>query len=940
MIAAEEIRAMVDPEQTAGYYSMIAAEQRLRDAGYGDKFILAQEDDDDDNDDLKMDDEIKCAPWHTTRAYVQAMKGKCLLQLTGPADPTGPAQEGFSYVRIPNKPTNKEEQEQQPKRTVTGTDADLRRLPLKDAKAILRKNGVPEEEIKKLSRWEVIDVVRTLATEKGKGGEEGQDSFKFSRGNRFSIAEHQERYREDCQRIFEVQNKVLASNEVLSSDEAESSEEEEDDDLDEMGKNIENMLSNKKTSNQFMREREEQERRSLKQMMEKGDSESRKKKKDDEDDGDDDIGGPNKVLRITRTFKNADGKEYTRTELVRKPLVIETYVKVRSTKDDTFIKQFATMDDQAKEEMKKEKRRIQEQLRRIKRNQEKEKMGVSKISKKKPKAKPDLKLKCGACGQQGHMRTNKACPKFIAGEFEAPMNVAMTIEDEEQMEKKLGDENPEDDLVNVDGTKVTLSGKVLKHNEEIKRKSMQLKIPKQALKAGKRKRAGTGKHCDYLDQKNYKPVKRRRIDPVITFSTALESILNEVRNMEEALPYLYPVKTQGKEAVTDYYNVIKRPMDLQTIRDNVHNKKYHSREEFLADINQMVENSATYNGEQSIITINGKAVLDKVVTKCTEQEERLMRLEKMINPLLDDNDQNALTYILDNIINEKIKSMSESWPFMRPVNKKNVKDYYEVIKTPIDLELISRKVTSHKYHSRAEFVADMELIYNNARIYNGENSDFTAKAKKLLDITLETLAPYAEHCELLENKIREAQQRALEQAEMDSLGTSLGGDTDTLGEHSGGMKERRRKDLDISSDFLDGDENSPGLLEDDLQYSSEEEDDWDEVDEQSQNPGFSVTVDPALLEGVVTIDQPQLINYYGDGQQVETGPIFSVQTGPDGMVYAEQTDGQEMYQEQYQEYQPMDYSGGDEPVDENYDPTDRRCTRSSIRSTSLWTTAE
>jgi hypothetical protein len=64
----------------------------------------------------------------------------------GPADPTGKAGEGFSYVRIPNKPTNKEEVEQQPKRTVTGTDADLRKLPLKDARAILRQNGVPGEE--------------------------------------------------------------------------------------------------------------------------------------------------------------------------------------------------------------------------------------------------------------------------------------------------------------------------------------------------------------------------------------------------------------------------------------------------------------------------------------------------------------------------------------------------------------------------------------------------------------------------------------------------------------------------------------------------------------------------------------------------------------------------------------------------------------------------
>lgn len=50
----------------------------------------------------------------------------------------------------------------------------------------------PQTQIKKLSRWEVIDVVRTLSTEKAKAGEEGMT--KFSRGNRFSIAEHQERY--------------------------------------------------------------------------------------------------------------------------------------------------------------------------------------------------------------------------------------------------------------------------------------------------------------------------------------------------------------------------------------------------------------------------------------------------------------------------------------------------------------------------------------------------------------------------------------------------------------------------------------------------------------------------------------------------------------------------------------------------------------------------
>merc|ERR1719232_2168226 len=352
----------------------------------------------------------------------------------------------------------------------------------------------------------------------------------------------------------------------------------------------------------------------------------------------------NQVLRITRTFKNAQGKEYTRTELVRKSLVIETYVKVRNTKNEQFIRQFATSDDQIKEEMKKEKRRIQEQLRRIKRNQEKERLGLMKAGKKKEKQKPDLKLKCGACNQVGHMRTNKACPKWTGEEGEdcpENINVAMTIEEEIKLEKNF-DENTEE-LVNVDGTKVKFSEKVLRHAEEMRRKSMQLKIPKDVLKSQKRRRAGTGKHCDYLDSKTYKPLKRRRTDPVITFSSFLETILNELRVMPEAEAFLYPVSIK---AVTNYYDVIKRPMDLQTIKNNVQNKKYHSREEFLGDMQQMVENSTAFNGETSILTIHSRTIMDRVVMRFTEAEDRLMKLEKMINPLLDDNDQNALSYIL------------------------------------------------------------------------------------------------------------------------------------------------------------------------------------------------------------------------------------------------------------------------------------------------------
>lgn len=250
--------------------------------------------------------------------------------------------------------------------------------------------------------------------------------------------------------------------------------------------------------------------------------------------------------------------------------MIDAYVKIRNTKDEAFIRQFATLDEAQKEEMKREKRRIQEQLRRIKRNQEKVGMlnqnhnsllstpGVtmtlgdppssSKIKEipakeisprkesKKIKMKPDLKLKCGACGQVGHMRTNKACPLYTNIMPSPSVNVAVTEEQEEEIAKEL---NADDEhLVNVDGTKVKLSGKLLKRHEDVKRRTLLLKVPKEAVK-GKRRRAGLDVHCDYL--RHNKTAKRSRTDPVVVMSSILEQILNELRDMPDVQPFLFPV---------------------------------------------------------------------------------------------------------------------------------------------------------------------------------------------------------------------------------------------------------------------------------------------------------------------------------------------------------------------------------------------------------------
>lgn len=48
-----------------------------------------------------------------------------------------------------------------------------------------------------------------------------------------------------------------------------------------------------------------------------------------------------------------------------------------------------------------------------------------------------------------------------------------------------------------------------------------------------------------------------------------------------------------------------------------------------------------------------------VVSLSLQKEERLVRLEKAINPLLDDDDQVAFSFILDNIVTQKMMAIPD-----------------------------------------------------------------------------------------------------------------------------------------------------------------------------------------------------------------------------------------------------------------------------------------
>ena len=91
--------------------------------------------------------------------------------------------------------------------------------------------------------------------------------------------------------------------------------------------------------------------------------------------------------------------------------------------------------------------------------------------------------------------------------------------------------------------------------------------------------------------------------------------------------------------------------------------------------------------------------------------------------------------------------------FLEPIRVKDVPDYYDVIKNPMDLRTIRQNINRGLYSSREEFLKDVKLIYENSLEYNGDN-EITADAHKLFQFCKEKLDSMADCVAPLEQMYR------------------------------------------------------------------------------------------------------------------------------------------------------------------------------------------
>jgi E1A/CREB-binding protein len=85
---------------------------------------------------------------------------------------------------------------------------------------------------------------------------------------------------------------------------------------------------------------------------------------------------------------------------------------------------------------------------------------------------------------------------------------------------------------------------------------------------------------------------------------------------------------------------------------------------------------------------------------------------------------------------KKLINHDHGWVFKEAVDpiELGIPDYFEIVKEPMDLTLVANKLEDGAYKDMASFERDTKLVFENAILFNGEDSDVGAMAKELLGI--------------------------------------------------------------------------------------------------------------------------------------------------------------------------------------------------------------
>jgi len=231
------------------------------------------------------------------------------------------------------------------------------------------------------------------------------------------------------------------------------------------------------------------------------------------------------------------------------------------------------------------------------------------------------------------------------------------------------------------------------------------------------------------------------------------AIIRSLKKRRDADPFLYPVDPVALK-IPDYPTIIKNPMDISTVERKLNEGLYSSPNQFISDVQLIWDNCYLYNGRDAPISLMAQTLektfntqIKNMPTEKEKQPSRKQNDTRQKRESMSSNVEAALAKKRNRIANDpqmkfchtvlkelyKKQHQSYAFPFYEPVDWVALKipDYPEIIKQPMDLSTVKKKLENHQYETAKQFEDDVRLMFRNCYKYNPPKNPVYAMGKAL-----------------------------------------------------------------------------------------------------------------------------------------------------------------------------------------------------------------
>ncbi|KAK1942428.1 SWR1 complex bromodomain subunit bdf1 [Phytophthora citrophthora] len=243
-----------------------------------------------------------------------------------------------------------------------------------------------------------------------------------------------------------------------------------------------------------------------------------------------------------------------------------------------------------------------------------------------------------------------------------------------------------------------------------------------------------------------KKSKKHKKSDLNSWESACDRVLNRLAKIEQVakLHFNHPLLEVFPHLTAEYSSLISEPMDLRTLREQLHSHTL-TQAEFLRKGRLIFQNAVKFNCAEDPASVQVRDMSAHLLwyfdSLCAElqiipvpevsgeqgraKREQLRReraeFVSTVPVELKAKECQKLLRVLNSQKHDK-----NCWPFRKPVRMLFPglsPDYFDIIKTPMDLSTIADNLTDFEYKVHGEFIRDVRLTFENAMIYNRADKD-------------------------------------------------------------------------------------------------------------------------------------------------------------------------------------------------------------------------